>query len=565
MTPNARLAKRFALRTGEGLGSGPGCDRAHIRSRHPGPIPGRGLALTATLFAALAAAAPAQAQQADHPGKPVYDKWCAGCHGVDGQGQGDAAAWMLPRPRNFVQALYQIRSTRSGSLPTDADILHVIDVGMPGTAMPGWRESLSQQERDNLVSYLKTFSRFFESDQPQVLEMGGAPGGGAEVIEQGRQAYQQLECFKCHGQEGRGDGASAPTQEDDNKFPIRPADLSQPWLFNGGGTVEDIYRRLRTGLDGTPMPSLTDALEGGIVTEEQLWAISHYVRSLTPEDPALREVIEAKRIEGELPASADDSAWNSVDRFWIPLAGQIIVKPRWFSPAVTGVWVQALHNGTDLSMRVSWNDRSNSPDPVWAQWRARVTEVMEPKESVAADAAAAGPAEAAGAPESPDAIAIWFPRRIPSGMERPYFFMGNTRDPVYLWHWQSRGQAAEMRARGPGLMEPLAGAGSLTAHSTFDNGQWRVVFRRPIAAADSANAVTFTGGQPVPMAIFAWDGDNGEHGTRGALSTWYFVQLTEPAPASTYTTPLIATLLTAGLGVLVVGRAQRRERGRKNE
>jgi hypothetical protein len=67
------------------------------------------------------------------------------------------------------------------------------------------------------------------------------------------------------------------------------------------------------------------------------------------------------------------------------------------------------------------------------------------------------------------------------------------------------------------------------------------------------------------MAFFAWDGDNGEHGTRGALSTWYFVQLTQPVPATTYTTPLIATLLTAGVGVFAVGRAQRRERERSGK
>jgi mono/diheme cytochrome c family protein len=536
------------------------------------PLRGATTALAVALAISFVFVSNGSAQQADHPGKPVYDRWCAGCHGVDGRGEGDAAAYMLPRPRNFVQALYQIRTTRSGSLPTDADILHVIDVGMPGTAMPGWREALSQQERDNLVSYLKTFSRFFESDQPQVLELGSGPGASDEMIARGREAFMQLECFKCHGQEGRGDGPSASTQEDDNKFPIRPADLSQPWLFNGGGTAEDIYRRMRTGLDGTPMPSLTDALEGGVVTEDQLWAISHYVRSLTPQDPVIREVVEAKRTEGELPASPDDSAWNAADRFWIPLVGQIIVKPRWFSPAVTGVWVQALHNGTDLAMRVVWNDRSNSPDPSWAQWRARVTEVMQPKEEPgpvvagASGPSADGQAAAQTAPDAPDALAIWFPRTVPSGMERPYFFMGSTREPVYLWHWQSRGQAAEMQARGPGAMTPMTGAGNgLTAQSVFDNGQWRVVFRRPIAASDSASAISFTEGQPIPMAFFAWDGDNGEHGTRGALSTWYFVQLTQPVPATTYTTPLIATLLTAGVGVFAVGRAQRRERERSGK
>ncbi|MGQ0815943.1 MAG: c-type cytochrome [Gemmatimonadota bacterium] len=487
----------------------------------------------------------AHAQQ-DHPGKATYEKWCAGCHGSDGKGAGEAAARMLPRPRDFVKAQYQIRTTRSGSLPTDADIMRVIDEGMPGTAMPGWKDALSSEERSNLVAYLKTFSRFFETDKPDVLELGRAPGGGADVIEQGREAFNQLECWKCHGRAGRGDGPSASTQEDEHEFPIRPADLTQPWLFNGGGTVEDIYHRLRTGMDGTPMPSLSDALEGGVVTDEQLWAISHYVRSLTPEDPAVREVIEAKRLE-TLPAAPNDSLWDKVDRFWIPLVGQIIVKPRWFAPAVTGLWVQAAHDGKDLVMRVSWNDRSNSPDPAWAEWRARIGEVMEPKEGqTGADAA--------------DALAVWFPRRVATTMERPYFFMGSTRDPVYVWHWQSRGQASEMQGRGPGTLTPLPRSSGLAAQSAFDQGQWRVVFRRSLATADSANAIAFAAAQPIPVAFFAWDGDNGEQAIQGSLSTWYFVYLGEPPSKRVYATPLIATLLTAGLGLFAVRRTQRRER-----
>lgn len=541
-----------------GRTGGPGPDRAQTRAqahvRFPGRRPGgvRTGALVALLTVVSAAAA--AGQQADHPGKPVYDRWCAGCHGEDGQGQGVAAGYMLPRPRNFVQALYQVRSTRSGSLPTDADILRVIDEGMPGTAMPGWREALTRQQRNDLVAYLKTFSRFFETDQPQVLELSRAPGSSEERIAQGRDVYVRLECNKCHGAAGRGDGPSAPTQEDDNRFPIRPADLTQPWFFNGGGTVEDIYRTLRTGLDGTPMPSLTDALEGGIVTDEELWSLAHYVRSLAAGDPTIREVIEAVTIEGDVPSTPGDSAWNEVDRFWVPLFGQIIVRPRWFSPAVTGVWVQAVHNGTEIAFRLEWNDRSNSPDPVWADWRNRVSTVMEPKEGPAAMG------DSVSIPASPDRIAMWFPRSIPTGMERPYFFMGSTRAPVYAWMWESRGQAAEMQGRGPGTLAPLGSDNGLTGDAVFEEGRWRVVFRRPLVAADSANALTFTTGASIPVAFFAWDGDNGEYGTRGSLSTWYFVQLTRPAPATTYTTPLIATLLTAGLGLFAVGRAQRRER-----
>lgn len=499
--------------------------------------------LAAALVVSLSASASAQ----DHPGKAVYEKWCAGCHGSDGKGEGAAAAFMLPRPRNFAQAQYQIRTTRSGSLPSDEDILRVIDEGMPGTAMPGWKKALSARDRQNLVAYLKTFSRFFESDKPDVLDLGRAAGGGQDVIEQGREAYANLECWKCHGRAGRGDGASASTQEDDNKFPIRPADLTQPWLFNGGGTPEDIYRRLRTGMDGTPMPSLTDALEGGVVTDAQLWAIAHYVRSLAPDDPVVREVIEARRV-ATLPSSPDDSLWNEIDRFWIPLVGQIIVKPRWFSPAVTGLWVQAVHDGSRLSMRVSWNDRSNSPDPAWAEWRARTVDVMEPKEG--------DPPVA----DAPDALAVWFPRRAAAGMERPYFFMGSARDPVYLWQWQSRGETAEVLGRGPGVVERLPSGNGLAVQSVFEQGQWRVVFSRPLVPMDSANATALTTGQPIPVAFFARDGDNAEDGTRGSLSTWYFLYLGEPTNNSVYLTPLVATLLTAGLGLLVVRRAQKRER-----
>ena len=64
---------------------------------------------------------PADAQDAE-AGKLVYDKWCAGCHGDTGAGDGESAAYMLPRPRDFTAAMYQIRTTSSGELPTAADL-----------------------------------------------------------------------------------------------------------------------------------------------------------------------------------------------------------------------------------------------------------------------------------------------------------------------------------------------------------------------------------------------------------------------------------------------------------
>jgi DMSO reductase family type II enzyme heme b subunit len=499
----------------------------------------------------------AHAQQADHPGKAVYDRWCAACHGVDGAGEGVAAAYMLPRPRDFTRGVYQIRTTANGELPTDDDLRRVIDDGVIGTAMPGWRSTLTQAERTAVLEYIKTFSAFFaQGPAPAPLDFGRPSRASDEAIEEGRQFYDSIECWKCHGTNGRGDGASAPTQEDDEGYPIRPADLSKPWRFNGGASVEEIYRRLRTGVDGTPMPSFSDLIDAGFLTDEQLWNVAHFVRSLGPEQaPEVREVVRAARVE-TLPAGVDDPAWEDVEAFFIPLVGQVIERGRWFAPSVSDVWVQALHDGRELALRLVWNDPSRSPAAEWAEWRAHVETVMEPKEA----AAPAGPL--------PDAIAVQFPRTPTIGMERPYFLMGSARDPVYLWHWQSAPEAVSERiGRGLARTETIASpAAPLTGAATFDTGQWRLLLRRALdvssdtsATADprTAQRLDFPTAQAIPFALFAWDGDNGEAETRAAISTWYFVYLQEPTSPVVYAAPLMAVLLTAVLGLFAVRRAQR--------
>ena len=504
------------------------------------------------LFGISVGVGSAAAQSGDDLGKATYDRWCAGCHGVDGSGTGSGSDYMLPRPRDFSQALYQVRSTASGGLPTDEDLLYVIDNGMPGSTMPGWEDVLSREERDALVLYVKTFSRFFSPDeQPESLDFGRATRANDEVLAEGRAQYEAIECWRCHGDQGRGDGESSSTLADDDDFPIRAADLTENWRFNGGGNVEDIYRRLRTGMDGTPMPNFSDVIDGGIISDDQLWAVAHYVRSLAPEEePRVTEVVRAQLLEETtLPTSVTDETWDDVERVHIPLVGQIIVKPRWFDPRVDGAWVQALHDGESVAIRVSWSDPNRSPDPDWADWKSQVLSLMGTKEG---DPPPEGP--------TPDQFMLQFPMQMSQGMDRPYFMYGDNRRPVYLWQWRSNSNSAmEGEARGIGTESFQTEGRDLTVSASHQDGQWQVMFTRPLLTDNEAD-LDFPTGTAIPLALFAWDGDNGESGARGAVSSWYFLFLQDATPNTIYVAPALAMMLTAALGFLVVGRAQKREK-----
>jgi DMSO reductase family type II enzyme heme b subunit len=514
----------------------------------------RGLKVGVALAVALvrgAFAAPGSLAQDTTAGKRVYGKWCAGCHGETGSGDGPAASTMLPRPRNFTGAIYKIRTTASGQLPTDADLLRAIDEGLPGSAMPAWKGRLTDAERRDVVGYLKTFSSFFADTSQHVvpLKFSSPPGGGtsAAALREGRLFYDSIGCRKCHGDQGRGDGPSAPTLKDDAGFPIFAADLHQSWRFRGGNTVTEIYRRLRTGLDGTPMPSFSDLIDQKFLTDEQLWRLAQYVRSLSPAElPAVRDVLHARQITGAVPTAPDDSVWARADRYWFPLVGQVIRKARWFAPGVSGVWVQALHDGQTLALRVSWDDRTQSPDTVWLAFEQRLLQTVASDDS--------------GAPRAepwPDQLAVQFPRRIPAGIERPYFLMGAATDPVYQWRWTSAPRRAVAGlARGIERFDTLPAAPAAAA--AYEHGEWRVVFTRALATPDTANEVQFETGRAIPMAFFAWDGSSGEHGSRMAVSTWYFLALDRPTPPGVFISPVVAMLVTLGLGFVVVRRAQRR-------
>ena len=90
-------------------------------------------------------------------GEALYHRYCIFCHGVNGDGRGESAPYLDPKPRDFTKALFKCRSTPSGTLPLDTDLYNTIGRGIHGSGMPSW-EPLLRQERADLVAYIKTFS-----------------------------------------------------------------------------------------------------------------------------------------------------------------------------------------------------------------------------------------------------------------------------------------------------------------------------------------------------------------------------------------------------------------------
>ncbi len=80
-------------------------------------------------------------------GSDLYLANCASCHGVDGNGSGPTSAGMLPAPRPL---------DRTVRTSTDSQLAYLITSGVAGTQMPAFATSLSENDRWDLVNYLRS-------------------------------------------------------------------------------------------------------------------------------------------------------------------------------------------------------------------------------------------------------------------------------------------------------------------------------------------------------------------------------------------------------------------------
>ncbi len=217
-------------------------------------------------------------------GQKVYEVRCALCHGVRGDGKGlvgvvrraeKSGRIIETHARDLTLGLFRFRTTPTGCLPDDEDLMNTISKGIPISFMPS-HEKLPLAEIEALVEYVKFFSGRWEEEDPcDPIEVEKPDWVGSRLsVEKGEEVYRLMKCGECHGYEGKGDGPKSNQIFDDWGKRIIPFNFTTGELKRGS-SAENVYLTFSTGLDGTGMPSYEDSLE-----EEDRWYLVSYTLML---------------------------------------------------------------------------------------------------------------------------------------------------------------------------------------------------------------------------------------------------------------------------------------------
>ncbi len=290
-------------------------------------------------------------------GYAIYREQCMHCHGVSGDGNGPTSPFLWPVPRDYRPGVFKFTSTSGsdrGSKPTRADLRRTLVQGIPNTSMPSFESILSASEIEQVIDYVMFLSMRGETEYVMLEEAAFLEEPDAETeltdemalevaaqvfeswksaeanvvapqtpiqeatresILRGKQLYlgdKSLQCFGCHGLDGKGNGDSfvdyktfkqhvfegnpsrskfaqlAAVAVEQNKKavdrwgnPIRPANLLKG-DYKGGRRPIDLYWRIAKGINGTPMP----AHLGTQIDEKETWDLVNFVLRL-PYEPQL--------------------------------------------------------------------------------------------------------------------------------------------------------------------------------------------------------------------------------------------------------------------------------------
>jgi mono/diheme cytochrome c family protein len=254
-------------------------------------------------------------------GQESYERYCVGCHGNAGDGEGPAARFLDPKPRDLRVGRIKFALVSSGKAPRDEDYLRIISEGLAGTAMPAF-PFIPKDEQAALVKYIKTFH------QPKKPTFAGAALAiprdpyrkkPAKGVRDGERMYHGLaSCHSCHpayvtkvkiaehmqAQDLKVTGFRAnlytpEAKDSDWGVKITPPDFLVDRIKTGDRR-QDVVRVVAAGVGGTAMPTW-----GATLTAKQLWSLAYYVEHLakdrdTPEGRTLQQEL-GKQPEFKIP------------------------------------------------------------------------------------------------------------------------------------------------------------------------------------------------------------------------------------------------------------------------
>ena len=261
---------------------------------------------------------------------------------------------------------------------------------------------------------------------------------------------------------------------------------------------------------------------------------------------------------------------------------------RSFHPPATSVIVQAIYDADSIAVLVRWHDMSaqktgkNGPSlPVppeeeeepavaaaagegggvgatpSATRKSRRRRPAGAQPPAGADPFAEEPAAAADQPsEFSDAVAVQIPSEVPAGARKPYFIFGDAQSSVDLWFFDLAGpNPLRFTGKGSADIAPGRSTKDLTGVASYDQGEWSVIFKRPLRPTSGA---AFSQGQFMPIAFSVWDGFSRERGNRRGLTQWYSLYM-EPAVVPSAFGPMVKTaLVILAIELAVIGWVRRR-------
>jgi len=503
-------------------------------------------------------------------GRELFGRQCVICHGEQGDGAGQFAYLMNPRPRNLKQGKFKLASTQN-QVPSDEDLLRTLKRGMPGSAMPPWAH-LPPADLKALVAYVREIhveaikleldagvkDGTYTSDEVSGLLADRTQPGPPIVVPpepptddlrwfNGRRVYLQA-CAACHGADGH--PLVEAVKFDDDGYPDPPRSFVNG-IFKGGMEGPDLYCRIMKGMRGTPMPA-----SEGTLTADETWDLIHYVQSLARSGSQVRaqlrqDTFTALKVSDALPSGPRDDKWNQARPLYVAMT------PLWWVDArIEGLVAQALHNGSEIALRLTWLDPTQDD---------RAVRVDEFRDAVAIQfAKSSDPPFYMGDRTQQGGVNIWlwkadqqknikdgyqdvdaaFPQRAadmyPESSVRAND-MSKTDWPhgvitehnrLFITAWGAgnivanpalKSPVESLAARGPGTLSGRPpNVQLINGQAHFERGVWTVQLQRALSPANTQDDTErgFKTGDRIPVSFAIWNGSAGDRDGTKNISIW---------------------------------------------